>query len=359
MKSLRGYIAVALSAILFSSPLSLVGQDSGGASYNTARTSGAAAGTSSGTDSLAVGTSSVASATSSTAIGTRATVSRTSGVCVGADCSVTTVNNGIAIGESSVASGGGTVFGTSANDSGFACVLFGRGGTCTAASQMVLGSPLAPLANYFLGVGVTATSISDITIQPSTVTGTNAAPAQLTISGGTGTGTGSAAAGTVTIRAARATTSGTTAHTQAPRLVIVAKQHNLVAAGADPVVLVNIPSGEGTGGSIEYTVFASDGTDHQSRSGMVRFAGVNKASTETCGVYGVDGSFTVNPTQLLDGSGAGAISSNTLTYTWGSANSPTNGCLFTLNAASGLSETILEITYTVIKNGGTGTVVPQ
>ncbi len=132
----------------------------------------------------------------------------------------------------------------------------------------------------------------------------------------------------------------------------------LTAASATAVVTIPIAAATGTGGKIIYTVFASDATDHQVRTGMVTYAGVNKAATETCAINGVDALFTANPTELLDGSAAGAMSAGTLTYAWTASNSPTNGCQFLLNAVSSLTETTLQIQYQVIQ-AGPGEVLPQ
>lgn len=136
------------------------------------------------------------------------------------------------------------------------------------------------------------------------------------------------------------------------------KQKTLTAASATGVVQFPVVSGGAAGASIIYGVFATDGTDHQLRQGRVTVSVVNKAGTETCAVYGVDVAFTVNPTQLLDGSGAGAISAGTLTYTWGVDTTPANACTITLNAASSLAETLLLIVYIVQAPGGVAPI-PQ
>lgn len=133
---------------------------------------------------------------------------------------------------------------------------------------------------------------------------------------------------------------------------------SLTAASPTSVVRIPIAAGAGTGGVLHYTVFASDATDHQSRSGSVHFMAVNKAGTETGAIYGIDTLFTVNPNQTQDGSGAGAISSGTLTYTWGVSTAPTNAIDLTLNAASSLTETTLDIYYRVDMTGP-GEPVPQ
>lgn len=133
---------------------------------------------------------------------------------------------------------------------------------------------------------------------------------------------------------------------------------DLTAGAATSVILLPIAAGTGGGAVIEYTVFASDATNHQARTGRVTVAVVNKAATETCAVYGVDGSFTVNPDQTKDGSSAGAISSGTLTYAWGVSTAGTNTCAVQLNAASSLTETVLRIYYRAAPIGST-VALPQ
>lgn len=124
----------------------------------------------------------------------------------------------------------------------------------------------------------------------------------------------------------------------------------LGAGSATTVVTIPVASGAGTGGKVVYTVFASDGTDHQSRSGTVHYQVVNKAGTETCVVSGIDALFSINPDQTKDGSSI-AASSSTLTYTWGVDVTGANQCALTLNAASGLTENVLRIDYTVMQQG--------
>lgn len=115
----------------------------------------------------------------------------------------------------------------------------------------------------------------------------------------------------------------------------------LTESTATAVIEIPIAAAAGGGGEIHYTVFASDTTDHQTRSGVVRFSGVNKAGTMTCSVYGVDSAFTANPDQTKDGSGAGAISSGTLTYAW-TAVAATAACDYKLNVVSSLTQTTLD-----------------
>lgn len=137
----------------------------------------------------------------------------------------------------------------------------------------------------------------------------------------------------------------------------------LSAGSATAILRIPIASDRGRGGWIRYRIFASDGTAQQVRAGHVQFAMVAEGTTETCAVYGVDALLTVNPDQTQDGSGAGAITSGTLTYQWGVSTSPSNACDLTLNAASSLTETTLEFSGVIETFGyngtGTGEPVPQ
>lgn len=135
-------------------------------------------------------------------------------------------------------------------------------------------------------------------------------------------------------------------------------EKTLTESNATAVVRIPVASGVGTGGQLFYTVFASDATDRQIRSGHVSFAIVNKAGTETCSVNGVDGSFTANPIETQDGSGAGAMSAGTLTYAWSVDTTPTNACDLKLNAVSSLTQTTLQIRYR-LELVGPGEPLPQ
>jgi hypothetical protein len=132
----------------------------------------------------------------------------------------------------------------------------------------------------------------------------------------------------------------------------------LSAGSATAVLTVPTANNTSTGGTIMYTVDSGDATNSQARSGQVRFAvATNNAAAETCVVYGVDqgpvgvGGPTLNPDQTEDGSGAGAMTSGTMTYAWSVDVTGTNTCVLKLNAASSLTETRLNIHYTVILSG--------
>ena len=179
------------------------------------------------------------------------------------------------------------------------------------------------------------------------ITGTDIAGANLTLAGGRGTGTG--AGGNRIDQTSRELATGTTAQTLQDRTVVVAKARTLTEAATN-VVLINVASGAFGGGTLEYTVQASDGTDHQARAGSINWAVVNAAGTETCTVSAAS--------ELLDGSIL-AASAGTLTYAITTDTSAANGCYLVFNPVSSLTQTVLNIAYRITGNGGTTTFTAQ
>lgn len=109
---------------------------------------------------------------------------------------------------------------------------------------------------------------------------------------------------------------------------------------------VSIASGAGTGGTVDFTVFASDATDHQTLTGVLQFSGVNKGGTETC------------PTPTLTGTALNAVSAGTLTCTYAADTTPSNACNIQFNCTSSLTQTTLDLYYRV-NLVGPGQVTPQ
>lgn len=112
-------------------------------------------------------------------------------------------------------------------------------------------------------------------------------------------------------------------------------------------VRVAVASGARTGGAVFYCLNAADASDHQERCGSVPFAVVNKAGTETCAVG--------------TASDVVAVSAGTLTVTWNvNTATPTNGCDLMANAVSSLTQTTLNLSYTVTLTGAAASAVtPQ
>lgn len=128
-----------------------------------------------------------------------------------------------------------------------------------------------------------------------------------------------------------------------------------VAAGTDPVERivtgcvqtltdaatnlfdVTLNAGEMAGGSVHWTIIASNGTDHQSYTGITTYAVVNKAGTYTSQI-------THNTTN-----DAKAVSSGTLTAAWAVLNG-TNKVTIRVTPTGSLTETTYRIIYTIITN---------
>lgn len=108
----------------------------------------------------------------------------------------------------------------------------------------------------------------------------------------------------------------------------------LTEAAATSFVQVSVASGADVGGELSYTVFASDATpNRQSLSGLLRFAAVNPAGTETCPA----------PTDI--GTALTAANTGTLSCTWACDTTPTNAVNLQANCTSSLTQTALAIRY--------------
>ncbi len=96
-------------------------------------------------------------------------------------------------------------------------------------------------------------------------------------------------------------------------------------------------SAAGAAGAVHYSVFASNGTDHQMQSGMVLYASVNKAGTITAVVT----EDTVAANICL------AASSGTLTLAW-TVTSDSVKSTIKLQPTGSLTETVMNVVYTVV-----------
>lgn len=121
----------------------------------------------------------------------------------------------------------------------------------------------------------------------------------------------------------------------------------LTESAATTFVRVAVASGARTGGVVAYCLNAADAADHQERCGSVPFAVVNKAGAETC-VVGT-------------AADAEAVSVGTLAVTWATdVATPTNGCDLQANAVSSLTQTTLNLSYTITLTGASASAVtPQ
>lgn len=130
-----------------------------------------------------------------------------------------------------------------------------------------------------------------------------------------------------------------------PRMFFAATAKALTEASATNFVQIGVAAGKGAGGEIDYCIHADDGTDFQDRCGEIDFAIVNKAGTMTCS------------TPNILGTEATALSVGTLTNTFTLA-AAAAACNIQANATSSLTQTTLQIRYTVNLHGD-GTITPQ
>jgi len=96
-------------------------------------------------------------------------------------------------------------------------------------------------------------------------------------------------------------------------------------------------TGQYIGGTINYTVKVTDGTDYQTHSGVVTFAAVNKGGTLTA---------TITESATLEST---AASSGTLTDAW-TIVTGTNKVTITLDANTSLTPTAMSVEFVLIKN---------
>lgn len=194
------------------------------------------------------------------------------------------------------------------------------------------------------------------------ITGTDIAGANMTVTAGRGTGAGTP--GALNFQVTDALTTGTTQQTLSTRMTISggggiwtkSGTKTLTAGAATDFVQVAVTSNGRQSGYVEYSIDADDGTDFQERSGVLYFAAVNKAGTETCTLFRAQGSTTVDDTT----DGLAQSSASTLTNTFTCDTGGTNAITLRANAASGLVETTLRINYTVYLTGNAATTVtPQ
>lgn len=128
------------------------------------------------------------------------------------------------------------------------------------------------------------------------------------------------------------------------RLVLNATAKTIVDGSATSLFEVACAAGAGAGGAIRYSVFASDGTDHQSLTGIVTYAMVNKAATNTLTI-----------TEAA-GNQAKAVSSGTLTLAWTFVTGTNKGTV-KLQPTGSLTETLYTIVYTVEPLRGAVTIL--
>jgi hypothetical protein len=121
----------------------------------------------------------------------------------------------------------------------------------------------------------------------------------------------------------------------------------LTDATATTFVRVAVPSNGRQGGIVEYCIDANDATLYQTRCGSVPFSFVNEGGTESCTGFGTPSDADGTPT-------------GTLTVTFDGTSASADTCDIRANATSSLTETTLQIDYTVRLFGNAATAVtPQ
>ncbi len=286
---------------------------------------------------------------SSERFGVGATATQSGSLALG-NGAASTGSNAIAIGQVATANAACIAIGVASSCGGFShTAVFGTSVVATGPNQLVIGGPGLDIRDIYFGRGVANNSVFVTTLHGTGGSGTDLPGGGYAIAGGQGTGT--AAGGNVSVQTSPSGTTGSTANALSDRGAVVAKAKALTAGAATSFVRIGLPALSMAGGVVEYSIQASDGTDMQSLSGLLPFSVVNKGSVETCTI-GVTG--TQNETLV-------ASSSGTLTNTFTCSTTPANAVDLQANAASSLTETVLQIVYQVRLNGavGTTTITPQ
>ena len=126
----------------------------------------------------------------------------------------------------------------------------------------------------------------------------------------------------------------------------------LSEGSATAIATISIASGDYGSAWLYYTTYASDATpDHQERDGWVKVSIVNKGGTETCKMTSVAGIDDTSVSETEDGSGAGAISTGTLTTAVTLDTTGTNQCVVKIAATSSLTQTTLQSVWSARLNG--------
>jgi len=132
--------------------------------------------------------------------------------------------------------------------------------------------------------------------------------------------------------------------TYVTRSIQGSKTKALTESSATDVVQIAIPNGDFADFQIQWTVFASDSTDHQTVTGYTAFSCVNKADTETCTTADIHADLN-------------SVSAGTLTCTE-TTSAGTNAVMFTLNCVSSLTQTTLDA-YVRLALLNSQTLTPQ
>lgn len=202
------------------------------------------------------------------------------------------------------------------------------GGVVTTVRRIASGS------GYSTGTGIATSggSGTGCTLSITVGSSTNKNGGTLNLQPGVSTGTGNSI---VSIQGYTKGASGSTDNTVIDRVVVTGAK--TLTDSATSLFEIALPTLTMTGGKIDWTIEASDGTDMQSLSGITTFAAVNKG-----------GSYTTTVTNAT-ANDAKAVSSGTLTTAWAFLNG-TNKVTMQLTPTGSLTETTYRVTYTVTNN---------
>ncbi len=265
-------------------------------------------------------------------------VSGSGNICVGGNtgAQMGTCSNSVMLGDGSggsINAGIATIcIGAGADvstDNNYA-IAMGLNSNAKAANQMVIGGSVGYINDVYIGAGVTATTSRNVKVNAGGGSGSNNVGADLTLAGGRSTG--NSVPGAVKVQTTYKGSTGSTAQTLVDRF-IVAPPKDLTNA-ATSLFEVALPTLTQAGGTINWTIEATDGTDMQSYTGITTYAAVNKAAA-----------YTTTVTQNASNE-AKAVSAGTLTATWAFSNG-TNKVTMQVTPTTSLTATTYRISYSL------------
>lgn len=215
------------------------------------------------------------------------------------------------------------------------------GGTTTFSTNTAMSGNLSIAGSTLSAGGTTAMTMDDggraaerLNI-PLSGSGTNGAPASdAYLSGPPSTGT--AASSNLRLRTAPSGASGSTLNTPITRHGMKAQGSALTSGAAANVLDVTLPTLTMSGGTIDATIIATDGTDMQSFHQIVEWSAVNKGASYT--------------TNVTASAGSKSVSAGTLTTSWSVSNG-TNKVTIQVTPTTSLTTTKFLLYYQVFSNG--------
>ncbi len=271
---------------------------------------------------------------SSSSIPGRVTINGGTGGATNANGGIVVINGGT--GTGSGAGGSVTINGGSPTGGGG-----GNGGgvTVQGASGSLVGGGGSLL--FSSGSAGSSGTIGNITINFGTASGTDINGPTLSIGGAVSNGlsTGAGHVSQIFLKADTcAIASSSTTRATVNRLILNGSVA-LTSASASTIATMTLASGSSSGGTINYLIECTDGTDYQSVSGVVAFSGINKAATKSgaCSVQGAE---------------AITASTGTLTDIW----TVTSAGLVQVTPTTSLTATFFQITYTIFCHSSKQTI---